>query len=337
MPRLTLSLLTVLFTYRHMMALVVPTVEFSSSISGAPTVCDEAVTFNVTYINNTGSSLSSHTLDLGLPVGIEYVSGSLSETTSFGVAQSDVSDLQNPVFSCPSISSGDTVVFSVSILAKVPAIAHQQAGNVFRNYLTLTASGTPYNHTSPSYNVLYGALSFTGIVPYTTYIQGGSTSTRTVSLVNGGNGRISTLYITETSGANIQLESISIGTLNATKDTITLSGSDFNGVGNNDDYLDSNESISVVETLSALGCSSGTINTTFGMYWGCDAAQVTSSTATASARVTVQLPKLAISKVASISTCFNESSSTNYITLKNNGNGVATNMEVEIYKADNRT
>ena len=309
------------------------TCTISLSNPGSITVCDNPETITITVINSDTIPMENNSMLLTLPTGIQYSVGSLSEATSFNVQESNTTNLSAVTFTSNTLPVGDTIIFSVDILAKMDAIDYVLAGNTLRNQLTDSFNGGSSSQTSGSYNLYYGVLNFTTISPSSYSIYSGETYQRTLTLTNSGNGRISSFKILDTHNSSIAITSVNNGTLNGGGSEISFTATDFHSVGNNDDYFDQGESITVVETIQAAGCESGTVESVINSSWGCDS-QRQGTDNHAYTTIDLATPTLSVSTSEELSTCFGSGdASTQSITLTNNGQGIAKNVQLDIYKS----
>ena len=72
------------------------------------------------------------------PQVIYYDSGSLAESTSYNVAESDISDNSALLFNVNDLPTGDSVKFTIYFTVKMDAISYQDGGDVFRNDFTFS-------------------------------------------------------------------------------------------------------------------------------------------------------------------------------------------------------
>ncbi|MEL6593349.1 MAG: hypothetical protein AAFQ68_24840, partial [Bacteroidota bacterium] len=125
-----------------------------------------------------------------------------------------------------------------------------------------------------------------------------------------------------------------VGTLNSAKDSLLLQGSDFEGIGNGDQYLDSYESIQIVQTIVAEGCQDGTISSVINTHWGCGNTVITGTSTNAHISTSLKLPSLSLSSTQSLGTCFGQGiADLQTITLENKGSGTAFETILEIFKS----
>ncbi|PCJ94030.1 MAG: hypothetical protein COA50_12780 [Flavobacteriaceae bacterium] len=297
-------------------------------------VCDVAETVRIDILNLNTSTLANNTITIALPTGITYEPSSLNDLSSYNVEEQNITNLSSIVLSADNLPGNETISFSIGVTADMDAITFQNNGNVFRNDVTLNFSGGSVNALSNGYNLYYPVLSTLSINPSSKTINSGDSYTRQITIVNAGNGRTSSFLLTDTHASGIELTGVDIGTLNAAKDTISISGSDFSGIGNNDNFFDTNESIVITETITASGCQTATITSTITNIWECGAGAIQGSNSYAHASVSLKTPNIAVATTEELSSCFGDSdASLQTITLTNNGQGKAVGLELDIFKS----
>lgn len=308
-------------------------VQVTSSVIPEVLVCGNSASPEYRIYNNGATPLQNLNLQLDLPTGISYVPSSLNESTNQNVQEQNVSNLSSLSFSSGNLAAGDSLVFSISYEANVPSVAFQTAGGLFRDTLNLSFTGGSQNHISNSYNILYPAISILSVSPNSQSIWSGGTTTRSIQLINGGNGKTDRILLSDIRNAgNLSLDGVDIGQLNG--DTLILSGSDFQSVGNGDSYLDQNESITVTETLSGSSCSNTTVSSEIRAHWGCEGQLVTGSTSFAHVSIDFESPNLMITSVETLDDCFGTGApSAQQLIIRNTGRGVASGITVDVFKS----
>lgn len=309
-------------------------INLSSTVTPELTVCGESETFQIKLKNDSTVALSGITVNIQLPVGINYIQGSVNELTNYNVQEQNVANSSALVFSANNLPAGDSIVFTIESSAAVAAIAYQQQSNVFRNEVSVNYASGQINHTSNAYNVLYAALSILNVSPISQTAITGDTVIRNITIVNAGNGKLSAFKLTDIrNNSGVDLVSSNLGIINATLDTITLSAADFTTIGNNDGYFNTNESITITQKLVASGCAANTVTSTIKTIWGCEGITRESNNSYGHVNISLKNPNLSISSNESLSSCFASQTSPQEITLTNNGQGYATNVMVDIYKS----
>ncbi|MFK7922945.1 MAG: FG-GAP-like repeat-containing protein [Bacteroidia bacterium] len=298
------------------------------------TVFDDAKTFTVEYVNSSITPLSGQSIIIGLPDGINYEAGSLTNISGHNVQEVNVSNDASLSFSAGELPVGATLSFSIKYKADLDGRTYMLNGNTPRNTFDLTTNEGTLSDQSQAYNILYASLSITSISPTTTTVNPGQSTTRTISVVNGGYGRLSDLYLLDVYASGMTLNSIDVGTLSATADTLFLSGSDFSGIGNGDNYFDSFESIDIVETVTASGCTDMTVMSTVDIYWSEGAQVQNDDQSFVYLDIDIVNPNLNVSTTDSLNTCYaSGEASQQTITLTNNGDGTAKNLIVDLFKS----
>lgn len=257
---------------------------------------------------------------LELPTGITYEPSSLIDLSICNIQEQDISNLNSVIFSSDNFPNDSTLRFSVSISADMNAISNQQSGSVFRNKLTLNYTGGSKSKQSNAYNLYYPVLSILSVSPTSKTLISGESFTREITIVNAGNGQVAYFSLTDIHSTGIELLSVNTGSLNASKDTINLNGSDFNTIGNGDNYFDSNESIVITETILASGCEATTVSSAITNLWGCSS-KIESSVSNAHVSISLKTPSISVSTSSDLDACFAmNTASSHSVTLVNNSN-----------------
>jgi len=309
------------------------TSDLTISVDPEIEVCNGIKQSTLTLINNSGLTYTNLIFNIGLPSGIIYELGSLDEITTYNVSELDISDNSELLFTSNDLIDGDSIKFIIYYSANMDAISFQNSGGVFRNDIIFISDEEYLNEESDGYNILYPVMSILSVSPTSQTFVSGSSITRTINVINGGNGKTSELYITDVPNSVIlTLDGVDIGIISG--DTIILSGSDFNGIGNGDNYFDQYESITVTETLSGTSCSDITVTSSINVHWYCESSSISTSTSYANATIDFQSPSLKLAASESLDACFGGGvASPQELAIINSGNGIASTVDVQIYKS----
>ena len=301
----------------------------SSSMTSEITVNGSSGTYEIFITNTSDSVINDMSIDVNIPSGINYNTGSLSNNSGHNIAEENTSNL---TFNLPTLGVDEEASFSINLNASCSAINYQEGGGVFRNTIDLDLGATSLNHTSNPYNILYAALSIISINPKNTTITSGTQTSRTIRIINGGNGSVNNFNILHTHSSEISLINTSHGVLSG--DEIVLGSSDFNSIGNGDGYLDQDEVIELVITYEGTSCTDKTISSKIDAGWNGDAGFCQNSTTYANTSIDFSEPSVSLTTSEEFVTCFtNTTAHRQSITLTNNGSGVASLLEVDVFKS----
>ncbi len=311
-------------------------VTISQIVPTTVSVCDSAQ-FMITVKNNTSGVLSGLLLNAAMPGGVNYIPGSVHSLPA-GVSQSNIINLQNPVFLIPSIPAFNSI--SVLFYAKVDCsiIAYQQQGNPIINTATITyTNSTTDQNISTTYNVNAPSLVITSFTNQAHTGTVGSTFTRSITITNSGTGSLASFTFTDAHGGQINIISVTPGILSgtATNDTVAVSGIDFAAVGNHNTLFDHGESITIIEHVRIAACIQPGIPSNIKVFWGCgnQAACQTASTTANVTEIPVGTPDLVITPAESFETCLNPTIARKQsLQIVNIGAGSANHISMDIYQ-----
>ncbi len=333
MKKFTLGLIVFTLLICNFSKLNAQNISFATSVFPELTVCAEAQEFTVEITNDTSIALTGMATVIDFPVGIEYVAGSVVETTpnsTYGVVEQSISNLSSVVFAFNSLPADSTVTFKFNVRAGFGAIATQQSGVIFRNTVTVNYNGGSSNTQTDPYNILFGALSITAVDKMVQNVFVGGIFTREITVVNGGFGRINSFTLKDIYDSNLlELLGTDVGVLNGNKDEITVSTTDFNSVGNGDDWFDLNESIKITETIYVPGCSD--LQSELYVFWGCDNQTTISNKKFPFTNVSLYAPNIKATAIPSFNTCLDiNTPDEQAVMLINSGSGPANDLQFTV-------
>ncbi len=327
----------ILLTLLCIFSLLSPSLVHAQTLTTLPQsemeVCREAQPFQVLLINDSSATLSNVQFTIALPQGIQYVANSVVESTSLNVQEQDVSQNSGLVFSANNLPVGDSVKFTIQVAAYQEAIPYQNTGALFRNQTTVTYTGGSQTDESDAYNILYPALTILSVAPNAQTLLSGNSITRDISVINGGNGKTETVYITDVRNSGLlTLDATSLGTISG--DTIILTGADFAGIGNGDNYFDQNESFTLTQTLSGTSCSDITVTSAIRAWWGCSGTLTPTATSYGNVSIDFQTPNLKLLSTQTLESCFGAGmASQQQLRVVNKGSGIASGVQLSIFKS----
>ena len=307
-----------------------------SIVGSAPknmTICGLTDTARVTVLNISSSTISSVTVTLSMPTGMRYVPGSLSGT---GVSESNITNLNRPVFSAPTLGIGKNFTFRYRVRANcdmIPVVSGPSNPSISirvdysGNYDA--ALSLPFTSAIPSLG--YGTITnqtFTGNV--------GDKFVRRVTFTNFGKGPLLNLRLVRVKGKDLTLKSEGSFSHRYNGDSVitTLNKTDIQKVGNKDTFLDQNESISISDTFTIIGCTF--LSTSYDLAWGCDGkfCQVVKNTATTA--ISTASPNLQVVISSSIQPVYNNTTVSKFtMRIANIGQMKANKVEAFIFQTLN--
>ena len=303
-------------------------------------VCGDT-TFSVYIFNPTTTTLLNNVLDIDLPTGVEYIGGSLQETTTAtglkNVVESNISDLSRPYFSFDSIPPNDYISFTYRVHTQCGV-----SGNSIPIPITLSfAGGTSSPFGLNAVNVNTATLNIVGITNQNFNGGIGTSYQQTVTIRNAGLGYLDSstndlevrLLVNETSCLSISAPDK--GSLSG--DTLIIPKGLFSTFGDNDGRWENNEDLQVTYTVTINCCSD--ISRVVQANWGCDGniCEITSPTPS-NVIIPNDVPNLNVTMPeVDLNYCFNgddgwgsNNSVKQQVRIINSGNGDAINLKLTL-------
>lgn len=305
-------------------------------VASAPknmTICGLSDTARVTVFNISATTVSGVSVTLTLPTGVRYIPGSLS---GMGIGELNITNLNRPVFSAPSLGIGKNFSFRYRIRANcdlIPVVSGPTNPSVgvrvdytgnFDAALSL-----PFTSAVPSlgYNSITNQ-SFTGNV--------GDKFVRRVTFTNFGKGPLLNLRLVRVKGKDLNLRSESGFNHRYTADSVitTFSKTDIQKVGNKDTFLDQNESIALSDTFTILACNF--LTTAYDLAWGCDGKFCQVVKNNAAAFISTASPNLVVAVSSSVQPVYNNTVPSKYtLRIINTGLMKSIRSEVIVFQTTN--
>lgn len=292
----------------------------------------------VTLQNGTGAPAATNLkTTVTFPAGIRYLPG-----TVLGATESNISNLNAPVFALADLTGGGTVSFSLNVTADCAVVQAINSGQTFSNTLVATYSGGSKQAISNLYLVETGLLNISVVSPPTVNAQKGDVILRTITMKNTRQGPIQSLVFKDQHFPGIQIElQGGINQTNApTQFDAEIPGSYFSSFGNGNDLLEFDEEITLIEKVTVEDCGIPTFDnkSLIIIGWGCGGPPVCRADSV-SANITIVPttlnPNLSFVPVyaAPLSQC-GSIPSTQEILIINTGELPATNVVLNPYTLD---
>lgn len=278
--------------------------QISFSCPSGLTVCDSSFV-EILVANDSTAALDNAVLQINLSNCLEYLAGSVA-----GAQEVDISDLQHPALSLPSIPPGETASVQLGLWAPCACFDVINAGAVFSNSLQLIAWGDTLALNAPAFTVETAQLVITQVGnPFLTGSTGDSFS-RTFTVLNTRPGALSEFFFEDFFQDGIQL-----GASPGATETdlpghlkIRLSGPDFQSIGDGDAFFEQGETITITETVLITSCGFGAPSSLSQVIisWGCagQSCQSVQQTALVKFQPSSLAAELSIQALAQAPACF---------------------------------
>jgi len=324
------------------------------ALAGPTTIVEDLVVCSDTtyriYIFNAGTdTIKSNVVDINLPPSISYIPGSFLETTVVtasnplrNVAESNISNLNQPFFSFDDIPPNGYVSFDYRVHATCGLASNSVPIPIILNYIdggtnapatsSPNSGGTPLNPV----NINKASINLVAVTNDNYTGSVGQSYSQTLTLRNAGLGFVdgtsassAFLYVLLDETNCLSISNPSIGTLS--NDTLWIPLSEFQNIGDLDEYWDNNEDILITYDVTIECCNDLTRNVT--AQWGCDKSVCETTNAFPSNVVIPNLvPDIAYANITNdYDFCFDGSDKvTQRIRIINTGTGPASNFCVKV-------
>jgi len=261
------------------------------ALAGPTTIVEDLVICSDTtykiYIFNAGTdTIKSNVVDVNLPPSISYIAGSVVETTVVtasnplkNVVESNISNLNQPFFAFDDIPPNGYVSFDYRVHATCGTATNSVPIPITLNYIdggtnapatsSPNSGGTPLNPV----NINKASINLVSVTNDNYTGSVGDVYSQTLTLRNAGLGFVdgttassAFVYVLLNETSCLEVSNPSIG--NLSNDTLWIPLSEFQNIGNLDEYWDNNEDIVFSYDVTINCCSGLTRNVS--AQWGCD-------------------------------------------------------------------
>ncbi len=277
--------------------------------------------------NISSGTVSNITIKLILAPGINYVKNSVNGT---GLLESNVSNLNQPIFSAPNLLIAKNFKFRVLLSSDCNLLPYLNANNTPAVNIRIDYLGNFDLGSSIPFSVKVPSAQFTTITNLSFTGDIGSKFGRSITIGNYGKGPLKEIKLTRINGKDIQTYFVSKGVTVYKGDTVftTFGTSFFKTIGNLDTFLDQNETITLIDSSLIKGCKN--MNTNFELSWGCNGKTCQLSKTSGSAIISNRTPTLKALAYPVTPTCFNNSTFKSEVRFVNIGNMPANQTRVSI-------
>ena len=310
----------------------------NSAVPQALNVCGSAQSFTINIYNPTPFTLKNLLVTLNMPLGMNYVAGSVS-----GGTESNIISANAPVFSITNIDTLTHLQLTFMAYADCGILPFIAAGKAATNYVRVdyTKNGTSFydDNTSVGYTIKQPDLSITTITNQSYSGVVGNVFTRCITITNEGLGELGQFSLADVHGSGLSVSSVSPGswTHADTTETILCNRSNFTTIGNNNSLFETGESITICETISVLSCVS--VQSAYTASWGCNNQQCQFSTSSGNVVFPGLTPNLVITPnngttSAPMNSCMGAgNASQQQLKIVNTGLGSAVNVLLDIFQS----
>jgi hypothetical protein len=322
----------------------------TSNILGQLTSCENQVDYQVSIQNLSPFQLYDISLNLNIPIGVNYIIGSADN----GVTETNLSDPNSLVFGLPIIPIGATFVFKVSL-----GVGCMNLSTALSNYININFQGDNFTggiisasqtHTSPLYNVLTPNISIISTTNQSINGNIGMIFQRCMTITNGGNGSLSMFSLLHEHGSGIDVISTTFGTLSQLSNGAlsTFNSTDFSAIGNGNGLFDPGEQLIICETIEIIQCANA--QSIYSCGWGCNGVVCQTSTNAANIVFDAETPNIQIARYVDFSSvpdpmnpastfdglggdCYGNNATgdfASWIVISNTGSGDAIATSIEI-------
>lgn len=295
-------------------------------------VCEQA-TFAIQLSNNGSDAIDQISITQSFPSGVSYVPGSVA-----GADESDISDLQNPVFTFSNLAGGQTATINLEASAACELVDRINAGNLFSNTINVSYDGNNNTISTDNYDIETPLIVIVSATNQLVSGRKGQTITRTFTIQNTRFGKLAAfefrdrfptgLIVTTTDGTDISTQ--------ANEYIALFDGNDFRSIGNGDEFFDQDEVIVITERvlIDDCGVSSPKLISQIDLSWGCNM-EVCETTIPFEAVVEVLpstlSPDLVFRETSTAPECYCPfAETTQELEFTNRGNEPAENIEITI-------
>lgn len=297
------------------------------------TICGDSRQFQVTIYNPTPWTITSCSLSITLPTGIQHDNTSPCTVPGFINSFGGIIKVN-----LPDIGPLQTQVVTYCLKAQCNVLQFISSGGVIKN--TAKVNYTANNvarfdlNTSATYLIRQPNVTITSITNQSYNGNIGDVFTRCIKVVNGGSGGLTSFTLTDLHATGIQITAIDKGvwTTSGQTEKVVLGPTDFMTIGDGDGLFESGESINICETVTVLNCISAT--SSFKAFWGCSVNACQASVSSANVVFPNYVPNLVVTPTASMNSCIGSANaSPQQLRIINTGLGKAVNVVFDIFQS----
>lgn len=321
--------------------IVLGQLSISSTVPSASSfgLCNDSAEFSFN-ITSTSNSVTGVTLDIHMPLGLEFVSnsvvnsGSGSHQVYYGAYSGNVLSLTGD-----DLGLGNSYDFSISVIGNCEVLDAINGGNSLHDTINVYFNTNQFvQDSTSSFNnaIAYPQLSITQ--PSSPSGNLSDVVTRSISINNSGTGCLRSFTWYDVFEPDIRVDSIYFQGNKLSSYTLSdtifyqFSSSEFSQMGDStDEFCLVDGPLTLIEYITIVGCDDK--SSEIGTTWGCGGEVCDRYTTTGDVSLSGDQPNLTFNfPNPGLPDCFHEQSNQEIMIMANNGAGTATGIEVEIKK-----
>ena len=294
-------------------------------------LCIESDFITIEVRNISASTVTGIETKVVLPSGMTYVTGSV---TGSGVTEKDTSNLSQPIFNVSNLSITQYRELKIKVRTACSISSFLNSGGLAIIRTTTAYSGGSVSANGNVLNIKQASLVVQSITNQLKVAYKYEKFERQIAVKNTGSGKLTSLTFSRTYNTGQVLFVTSGGSISTTGTTTTsiLDTTDFKTIGNNDIYLDLNETYIFIDSIQVIACSN--LNATYSLSWGCYGSTCKTTSAAANTTLNNIIPALTITPTSNTTSCLSDSiEHDQQLVIYSSGNDTARDIDLNVFQS----
>jgi len=294
-------------------------------------LCIKSDFITIEVRNISASTVTGIETKVVLPSGMTYITGSI---TGSGVTIKDTSNLSQPVFNISNLSITQARELKIKVRTGCSISSFLNSGGLAIIRTTTAYSGGSVSANGNVLNIKQASLVVQSITNQLKVAYKYEKFERQIAVKNTGAGKLTSLTFSRTYNTGQVLFFTSGGSTSTTGTTTTsiLDTADFKTIGNNDIYLDLNETYIFTDSIQVVSCTN--LNVTYGLSWGCYGSACQTTSAAANTTLNNILPALTITPTSNTTNCLSDNTAHDQkLLIYNRGNDTARDIDLNVFQS----
>ena len=294
-------------------------------------LCIKSDFITIEVRNISASTVTGIETKVILPSGMTYVTGSLNGS---GVTIKDTSNLAQPIFTISNLAITQVRELKIKVRTACSISSFLNSGGLAIIRTTTTYSGGSVSANGNVLNIKQASLVVQSITNQLKIAYKYEKYERQIAVKNTGSGKLTSLTFTRkyNTGQVLFYTSVSATSTSGTFTTSNLDTTDFKTIGNNDIYLDLNETYIFTDSIQVVACSN--FNVTYGLSWGCYGSSCQTTSAAANTTLSTIVPSLTITPTSNTTNCLSDNILHDQkLVIYNSGNDTARDIDLNVFQS----